>query len=166
MNDELPDEIFAGPDCQWNADPIEPCMTHYVRGDVARARRSEELAEANQTIEQANARCNHLEQSESELLAELDQLGEAVAEAKREIAAYDIRMGSDAKTIVELRQQIAAKDAALEAANGHIDATIDTMRANAKNPTDKYIEQRNRYLLSRLTAARSAKPERQEAGEA
>jgi len=29
---DTPDRIFAGPDGQWNADPIEPCMTEYVIG--------------------------------------------------------------------------------------------------------------------------------------
>ena len=27
---DLPDRIFIAPDCTWNADPIEPCMTEYV----------------------------------------------------------------------------------------------------------------------------------------
>lgn len=29
---DTPDRIFAGPECQWNADPIEPCMVEYVIG--------------------------------------------------------------------------------------------------------------------------------------
>ncbi|MEM1355956.1 MAG: hypothetical protein AAGH88_13865 [Planctomycetota bacterium] len=44
MQDELPDEIFVGPD-DWNADPVEPCMTHYVRGDVAYQRLAASRAE-------------------------------------------------------------------------------------------------------------------------
>ena len=27
---DLPDRIFIAPDCTWNADPIEPCMTEYI----------------------------------------------------------------------------------------------------------------------------------------
>jgi hypothetical protein len=90
MNDDLPDEIFAGPDCQWNADPIEPCMTQYVRCDVAYARQSEELAEAKAWAKRVNSgECFGWDECEAAACCPNCEL----AEAKREIERLKGELG-------------------------------------------------------------------------
>ena len=106
-SNDPPDVIFTGVDCEWDGDPIEPCMVEYIRGDVHHARvasLTNRLDEAYAVIDKLPgvAELSKKDDHVAELEGELQQLVQAL-ESANEILADETRIAKDAHaTIVKL----------------------------------------------------------------
>ena len=110
-SNDTPDVIYASDDCEWDADPTDPCLVEYIRGDVYHARvasLTNRLDEAYAVIDKLpGGVVDPLELSKkddhiAELEGELQQLVQAL-EIANEILADETRIAKDAHaTIVKL----------------------------------------------------------------
>ena len=106
-SNDTPDVIYASDDCEWDADPTDPCLVEYIRGDVYHARvasLTNRLDEAYAVIDKLPgvAELSKKDDHVAELEGELQQLAQAL-ESANEIMADETRIAKDAHaTIVKL----------------------------------------------------------------